>query len=241
MKAGAPEKLIINGKRIDGRKLEEMREMEAKVGTFKKADGSAMFRFGNTKAVAAVYGPRNLHPKFLQKPKQGVLRCRYNMAPFSTEDRIRPGTSRRSKEISKILTEALSQVVYLEEFPRAGIDVFVEILQADASTRCSALNAASLALADAGIPMKDLVSSCAAGKVDGHIVLDVGGLEDNFGEVDMPIAIVPSKEKIVLLQIDGIITKQEFLKALSLSKKGCLEVYEKQKQALRNKYKDSGE
>ncbi|NOZ82039.1 MAG: exosome complex exonuclease Rrp41 [Candidatus Micrarchaeota archaeon] len=236
MKAGAPEKLIIDGKRLDGRGIEEMREIEARIGVLKRADGSAFFRFGNTRALAAVYGPRQLHPKYLQDPKKALIRCKYNMAPFSSYERIRPGVSRRSIEISKILTEALSQVVFVEEFPRAAIDVFVEIIQADASTRCAALNAAALALADAGIPMKDLVSSCAAGKVDGEIILDVAGLEDNYGEVDMPVAMTPRDENIVLLQIDGILTKEEFEKALDLARKGCKKVYEAQKAALKEKY-----
>lgn len=231
-----PEKLIVDGKRLDGRALDELRTMEAKVGIFKRADGSAMFRFGDTVAIAAVYGPRNLHPKFKQDPQKAILRCRYNMVPFSTPERSRPGPSRRSVEISKILTEALSQVIFFEEFPRTAIDVFVEILQADASTRCAALNAASLALADAGIPMQDLIASCSVGKIGGQIVLDLAGLEDNFGEVDIPIAIVPKGKRIVLLQVDGILNKQEFLKALDMAKIGLEKVYEKQKDALRSKY-----
>lgn len=238
MKAGAPERLIVDGKRLDGRALDEMREIEARIGIFKRADGSAMFRFGNTHAVAAVYGPRELHPKFIRDPKKALIRCRYNMAPFSSYERIRPGVSRRSVEISKILKEALSQVVVLEEFPKATIDVFVEILQADASTRCAALNAAVLALADAGIPMTDLISSCAVGKVDGEIVLDVAGVEDNYGEVDMPIAVTPRDGRVVLLQIDGILTVEEFRKALQLAKKGCQKVYEVQKSALLEKYSE---
>ncbi len=235
-----PEKLIVNGKRLDGRALDELRPMEAKVGIFKRADGSAMFRFGNTVAVAAVYGPRALHPKFMQDPQRAILRCRYNMAPFSTEERIRPGTSRRSVEISKIMTDALSQVIFFEEFPKTAIDVFVEILQADSSTRCAALNAASLALADAGIPMQDLIASCSVGKIDGQIVLDVGGIEDNFGDVDIPLAIVPKGRRIVLLQVDGILSRQEFLQALVLANVGLEKVYAKQKEALKGKYVEAG-
>ncbi|RLJ00938.1 MAG: exosome complex exonuclease Rrp41, partial [Candidatus Aenigmatarchaeota archaeon] len=62
MKKGAPEKLIVKGKRIDGRKLDEMRKIEAKAGILKNAEGSGYFRFGNTVAIAAVHGPREIHP-----------------------------------------------------------------------------------------------------------------------------------------------------------------------------------
>ena len=203
------EQLIKNGKRPDGRKLDEMRDMEARAGIIDRADGSGYFRLGKTIAVAAVYGPREMHPKHLMDPLKAYVKCRYNMAPFSTEERIRPGPSRRSKEISKVIKEALSSVIIKEEFPKTGIEIYIEILQANASTRCVGLNAASIALADAGIPMKDLMSSCAAGKVEGKVLLDVAGIEDCEGEVDLPIAYVPRKDRIYLLQMDGMIKKDE--------------------------------
>ena len=82
-------------KRFDGRGLEDTRPVDAKVGVIKRAIGSAWFKIGKTEAYAAVYGPRELHPKFLQDPKKGLLRCYYNMLPFSgSGDRIRPGPSR---------------------------------------------------------------------------------------------------------------------------------------------------
>lgn len=236
MKKGKPEKLIVDGKRIDGRTPEQIREMEAKIGVISRADGSAMFRFGNTVAIAAVYGPRPMFPKHLQDPEKAVIQFRYNMAPFSTEERVRPGTSRRAVEISKVIKEALTEAVWIEEFPRTVIDVYVEMLQSDGSTRCAAINAASLALADAGVPLKDLVCACSVGKIDGEIVLDINGKEDNYGEVDMPVAIIPREEKIVLLQMDGELTLEEFEKCIELAKKGCKMVYELQKEVIRNKY-----
>ena len=236
-KIGQPEKMIINGKRIDGRSFEEFRPINVEVSVLKRAEGSAIFKFGDTYALAAVYGPRTMHPKHMQDPQKAILRCRYSMAPFSTNERVRPGVSRRSVEISKVLNEALSNVVFFEDYPKTGIDVFIEILQADASTRCAGLNAASLALAEAGVPVKDLISSCSVGKVDGKIVLDVGGNEDQFGEVDMSTATIGSEDKFVLLQMDGIATKEEFYQLIELARKGCTEVYERQKNALKEKYK----
>jgi len=95
-------------KRVDGRKFDEARKIEAKVGVVKRADGSAYFKFGNTWAYAAVYGPRELYPRFMQDPSKGILRCHYNMMPFSSKgDRVRPGGSRRSKEISMVTTKSL--------------------------------------------------------------------------------------------------------------------------------------
>ena len=61
-------------KRYDGRKEDETREIKVKVGVIPRADGSAEFSFGDTKAIAAVYGPRKLHPKHLENPEKGILR-----------------------------------------------------------------------------------------------------------------------------------------------------------------------
>jgi len=152
-------------KRPDGRKFDEVREMEAKVGIIKRAAGSAMFRTGKTVAIAAVYGPRELFPAFLQDPKKGKLKCVYDLLSFSVTERKRPGPSRRSTEVSMVTENALKPVLDLTKFAYTGIDVYIYITQADAGTRVAGINAASLALADAGIPMKDLVSSIAVGKV----------------------------------------------------------------------------
>lgn len=235
-KVGAPEKLIVNNKRLDGRSFDQLRPIEAKVKILKRALGSGSFKFGRTYAISAVYGPKPFFPRGLQDPQKAVLRCKYNMAPFSTTERIRPGTSRRSVEISKVINEALSQVIFLEDFPKTGIDVFMEILEAEASTRCAGLNAASMALADAGVPMKDLVSSCSVGKIDGKLVVDIARLEDNYGDVDMAVATVGGKDKFVLLQMDGIITREEFEKLLKMSIDTCAKIYEEQKKAILKEY-----
>ncbi len=225
--------LIKDGKRLDGRRFDEIRDISMKVGVLKKASGSAYIEWGKNKVLAGVYGPRELHPKFLQNPTRALLRCTYNLAPFSVDDRKKPGPDRRSVEISKVTAEALESVVMVERYPNTVIDVFMEVLQADAGTRCVGLTAASLALADAGIPMKDLVSACAAGKVDGEIVVDLMKEEDNYGECDLPLAVIPRKNEVVLLQMDGKLTREEFDKTYRLALNGAMKVYEMQKETLK--------
>ena len=77
--------------RPDGRKEDELREIKAKVGIIPNADGSAMFAFGDTIAIAAVYGPKKMHPQHKQDPERGTLRCNYSMISFSVTERIKPG------------------------------------------------------------------------------------------------------------------------------------------------------
>ncbi len=226
-------------KRFDGRRLDESRKMTAKVGVVKQADGSAMFQIGDTIAYAAVYGPRDLHPKFLQNPQKGVLRCRYNMLPFSgAGDRVRPGGNRRSKELSMVIEKAIIPVLNLEEFPNAVVDVFIELPQTDAGTRCAGICAASMALADAGFAMKDLISSVSVGKVGGTLLVDLTYKEESYeGEVaDIPMAIANRSGAVTLLQMDGRVSREELKKAVEMGRKACREVYEIQKKALKSKF-----
>ncbi|MCL2863222.1 MAG: exosome complex exonuclease Rrp41 [Methanimicrococcus sp.] len=224
-----------NGLRTDQRKPDEIRPMKIKIGVLSRANGSCYLEWGANKVIAAVYGPREAHPRRMQLAGKAVIRYRYNMQSFSVEDRARPGPSRRSSEISKVSREAFEPVIFSDAYPKAAIDIFVEVLQADAGTRTAAINAASLALVDAGIPMRGLISACAAGKVGGKIVLDLNKPEDNYGEADLPIAMTEDG-KITLIQMDGHLTPSEFEEAMELVQKGCRRVLEIQKAALMEKY-----
>lgn len=228
-------------KRLDGRGPEETRPIEAKAGVIPRADGSAYFKIGKTWAYAAVYGPRNMYPKFLADPSQGVLRVKYNMMPFSSGgDRVRPGTNRRSKEISMVTEKAILPVIDLKQFPNAVVDVFIELPMTDAGTRCAGIVAASMALADAGIVMSDLVSAVAMGRVDDKLVVDLNYDEEAYdceaGVADIPCAIIPSTGEVTLLQMDGHLKPEELKTALEMGKKACEEINMIQKQALKDKY-----
>lgn len=228
-------------KRPDGRKIEELRPIKAEVGIVPNADGSALFAFGDTIAIAAVYGPKEMHPQHQQNPQKGVLRCNYNMLSFSVTERIRPGPSRRSSEISKITEWALKPVVMIDDFPGTVVDVHIHIIQANASTRCAGINAASLALAHAGIPMKDLISSVSIGKLDKQLVVDVNKDEEDWAEgegaTDIPMAFYEQGEKLTLLQLDGKITTKQLKEAVELGRKASKEIYKIQKEALKNSMK----
>lgn len=225
-----------NGLRVDGRRPDELRPIKIEAGVLKRADGSAYVEWGLNKILAAVYGPRECHPRHLQNPARALVQCNYNMAAFSVDDRKRPGPDRRSQEISKIISDALTHVVFTEYFPRTSIDVYIEVLQANAGTRCAGLTAASVALADAGVPMKDMVASCAAGKAANTMILDLGKEEDNFGQADIPVGYVPRTDEIVLLQMDGDLTMDEFTTGLTMATNACKKIAELQKDALKRRY-----
>ncbi len=231
---------MVYKKRLDGRGWEDTRPIEAKAGVIKNADGSAYFKIGKTTAYAAVYGPRELYPRFLQNPKTGILRCFYNMMPFSgMGDRVRPGANRRSKEISMVMEKALGLVVDLHDYPNSTVDVFVELSQTDAGSRCAAICAAAIALADAGIDMKDMVSAVAVGKIDDKIVADLDYHEEAYEEgpvADIPVAMLYNTKEITLLQMDGEVSKEELLNALELAKRVTEKIAQIQIKALKERY-----
>ncbi len=242
-KAGGDSRSLINeqGLRVDGRKIDEIRPVKIEVGILKNADGSAYIEFGKNKIMAAVYGPKEVHPKHNALPDRSLLRCRYHMVPFSTEERKNPAPSRREIEISKVIRDALQPALMLEDYPRTAIDVFVEVLQSDGGSRCAGISAASVALADAGINMRDLVAACAAGKVAGHVVLDIDDTEDKEGQADLPIAIMPSSNEVTLLQLDGQLNDEEFNQAFNYAIQGCRHVYQLQREALIGRYSGRAE
>jgi exosome complex component RRP41 len=225
-----------NGIRLDGRKWDELRPIKIEVGTLHNADGSAYIDFGKNKIAAAVYGPKEMHPKHALLPDRAVLKCRYHMAPFSVDERKNPAPSRREIEISKVIRESLEPALILEDYPRTAIQIYVEVLQSDGGSRVAGITAASLALADAGINMRDMVVGCAVGKIEGKIVLDLNDAEDKEGSGDMPFAFMPNLNLVTLLQLDGLFTQEEFGQALELAQHGARRVYEMQREALIKRY-----
>jgi exosome complex component RRP41 len=240
---------MVYAQRLDGRVDHELRPMEAKIKVVPNADGSASFKIGRTWAIAAVYGPREVYPRFLANPKKGLLRCHYSMMPFSgSGERIRPGSSRRAQEIAMVMTKSLAPVVDLSQYPNSVVDIYVELPQTDAGTRCAAISAAAMALADAGIPMKGMVSAVAVGMADDKIIADLTYKEEHIHEFnedsknaavsDIPIAMVYNTKELTLLQMDGEISKDNLIKALELGKKAIDQVYKVQVDALKEAYKN---
>lgn len=224
-------------KRVDGRKMDELRPLSIKVGILPNANGSAYLEWGQNKVYAAVFGPREALPKHSQNPYKSVIKVNYRMATFSVPERKQPRPNRRDYEISKVLGEALDRAIFTEQFPNTEISVIVEVVDSNAGSRVACLTAASCALADAGIPMRDLVAATGVGKAFGELIVDLNKEEEDASDaVDIPIAILPNSEEIVLLQMDGLLTKEELDKIMPMAMKACKQVYEVQKKALAERY-----
>ncbi len=224
------------GLRTDGRRYDELRPIKLSVGYLSRADGSAYIEHGRNKIVVAVYGPRELHPRHLAQSDRALLRVTYRMATFSVSERKRPAPSRREYEISMVIRQALEPMLFLKNYPRTVIDVFIQVLEADGGSRCASTTAASLALADAGIPMRSLVAGVSAGKADNKIVLDLSDIEDKEGSADVPVVMAYDRGEYMLLQMDGKLTAKELAEALGLAEEGIKKIHEMQKAVLMEQY-----
>jgi exosome complex component RRP41 len=240
--------LIVNGKRLDGRAFGDLRNIKIEAEPLKNAAGSAYIEWGNNKILAAVYGPKEALPKHVSDPERAIIKCRYQMAPFSSlEEHGRTGPNRRAIEISKVIKETFENVLMLERFPGSEIDIFIEVLQSDGGTRAAGITVAAVALATSGIPMTDIPYAVSAGKIGDKIVLDMNKIEDNYSDSDVPIAMSPRQDKLLLLQMDGTMSKEEINQAIEMVKKAGEKISKIQKDALRltyeritEKYKGNG-
>lgn len=235
-----PDKIFNDdGTRLDGRSLTDLRELRMEIGVLKNADGSAMVCHGKNRIIAGAFGPREVHPRHLAKSDTGILQVQYRMSTFSVGERKTPVPGRREKEISMVVRQALEPVLFLEQYPNTTIDLFIQVMSADGGTRCASVTAASLALADMGIPMKDLVTGVAVGKIGDKLILDLSDKEDKWeegGATDMPVAVMVNEKKVTLLQLDGQISVEQYEDMLNMAMNGAGKIHEMQKEALRAKY-----
>jgi len=230
-------KLMVDGKRTDGRTAEELRDIRIESGILKEANGSAYIEWGGNKIIAGVYGPRQCIPRHGASPYKARIKCRYMMSPFSSlEEHGRSGPSRRSTELSKVIREVFEELIIAEKFPNTQIDIYIDVLQANGGTRTASITVAAAALANAGIPMKDLVAAVAIGKADDNLVTDLNKDEDNLGQSDMPLAISHRDKKLLLVQMDGLLTKDEVKKMVEMAENSCEKVHEIQVNALKKVY-----
>lgn len=229
-------------KRLDGRKNDELRPMKIELGVVKSADGSCYLEWGNNTVIATVHGPRPIFPKHLANSEKAVIDYRYRMAPFSVGERKSPVPGKRDKEISLVSGFSLESAIQVEKFPNTVIDIDTVILSSNAGTRVAAITAASLACADAGLPMNGLVSAVASGRANGDLILDLTKEEEDAEDaVDTAIAVLMPQKEIVLLQMDGFVKKEDWKKMISMGLKGVEKVYDFQKNALLKKYPVDGD
>ncbi len=229
-------KIISTGKRIDGRDLDEIRPITCEVGVLPRAHGSAVFTRGETQAlVATTLGSREDAQIIDDVSEEGYERfmLHYNFLPFSTGEVKRMGPpGRREIGHGNLAKRAVEPMIPSEdEFPYA-IRVVSDILESNGSSSMATVCGATLALMDAGVPIKKPVSGVAMGLIsydDSYLVLtDILGDEDHYGDMDFKVA--GTRDGVTALQMDIKITgvTAEMLKdALAQAKKARLFILDK--------------
>jgi exosome complex component RRP41 len=228
--------------RLDGRKKDELRPINIKLGVVKSAAGSCYLEWGKNTVVATVHGPRPMFPKHLSDSTKAVIDYRYRMAPFSVSDRKSPVPGKRDKEISLVSGFALESAIMTEKFPNTVIDINALILSSNAGTRVAALTAASLACVDAGLPMRGILTAVSSGRANGDFLLDLTKDEEDAKDaVDTAIAVLMPQKEITLLQMDGFVNKEDWKKIITMGFVGAERVFEIQKKALLDRYPLNGD
>jgi len=221
------ELLSDQGYRMDGRKPNELRRIRFKKGVFRQADGSAYLEQGNTKVLAAVYGPHEIRgSKSKALHDRMLINCQYSMATFSTMDRKRrPRGDRKSQEMTSHLKQTFDAAVLTELYPKTQLDIFVEVLQSDGGNYCASVNAASLALMDAGIPMKDYVIACAGSFIGETPVVDINHLEESSGSAEVIVATLPRCDQIVFLEQNSRLHQDHLSPVMDHVMQGCRDIF----------------
>ncbi len=190
--------------RPDGRKLDEIRPLSAEVGVLPRVHGSAIFQRGQTQALTvATLGAPSLGQSLETAEGETIRRYmhHYNFPPFSTGETGRVGAPKRREIGHGALAErALTPVIPAEtEFPYA-IRVVSEIMSSNGSTSMASVCGSTLALMDAGVPIKSPVAGISIGKVDDILLTDIIGLEDHYTDMDFKVA--GTKVGVTAIQLD---------------------------------------
>eukprot|EP00118_Oscarella_pearsei_P017336 m.171268 g.171268 ORF g.171268 m.171268 type:complete len:244 (+) comp39053_c0_seq11:69-800(+) len=219
------EYLSPEGLRLDGRRPHEIRKITCEMGTVKQADGSALVQQGNTKALATVYGPHEVTFRSKAMHDRAIINAQYSMATFATSERRSRIRDRRSLEISRMIKEVFEHAVMCELAPRSQIDIYVQVLQSDGGNLCASINAATLALIDAGVPMRDFVCACSASCIDETPIVDINYLEEGARGADFSLAVFPRSEKILLCHMSSRTHMDHFEGIMGLAMQGCQDFF----------------
>ncbi|KAI8622479.1 ribosomal protein S5 domain 2-type protein [Chytriomyces sp. MP71] len=221
------------GFRCDGRRPNELRRIQTEIGGQvgslggSGADGSAYVEQGNTRCLCLVFGPKEPSGRGSVLHDRATLNVEFSVASFSSGERKQKHRrDKRLLEIASIIKSTFEAVVMTTAYPRSEIAIQIHILQFDGGSLHTAVNATTLALMNAGIPMKDYVVACSAGFGNGSPILDVNYTEEGLDVPVVTLGITPRSGKIVLLNLESRLHMDEFERVMLLAKDGCTQMYE---------------
>ena len=216
------------GYRIDGRKPHELRRIRCNLSVFMQADGSAYIEQGNTKVLAAIYGPHEPSPnkKNVVPQDKCYINCEYSQATFSTAERKNVSRGdRKGQDMSAHIKQTFQAAILTSLYPKSQIDIYLQVLHADGSHYSACVNAATLALIDAGIAMKDFVCSCSSSLFKGTALIDINHLEESADCAEFFAAYLPKLDQIVYSEMNGRLHADELSKVIDAVVTGCKDIF----------------
>ena len=233
-------KILKNKIRIDGRKLDEVRQIQCEVGILPRVHGSSLFTRGETQAIVATTlatADDEQRTESLEGMQRSRFMLHYNFPPFSVGEVGRIGTGRREIGHGKLAWRALNAALpKADEFPYT-IRVVSEITESNGSSSMATVCGTSMSLMHAGVPIKKPISGIAMGLIkegdDFSVLSDILGDEDHLGDMDFKVA--GTDEGITSLQMDIKITGITFEimeKALSQAKQGRIDILKEMNKAI---------
>ena len=235
--------MLTHNVRLDGRKFDEVRPIWIETGVLPRTHGSAVFTRGETQAlVTCTLGTADDAQKIetFEGETWKSFMLHYNFPPFSVGEVGRmSGPGRREVGHGALAERALTPMIPTEEQFPYTMRIVSDILESNGSSSMASVCGGSLAMMDAGVPLKDAVAGIAMGlvmdeKTGKYAVLsDIAGAEDHYGDMDFKVA--GTSTGITALQMDikvGGITTEVMTKALDQARRGRLHILEKMREAL---------
>ena len=235
------ETILDRGKRLDGRAFDQVRPIESEVGLLPRTHGSALFTRGETQALVTSTLGTSEDAQIIEEyegESEHTFLLHYNFPPFSVgETKFMRGPSRRDIGHGNLARRALSPVLPNDDAFPYTVRVVSDILESNGSSSMATVCGGTLALMDAGVPIKAPVAGVAMGLVsDGSrfaILTDIAGQEDHYGDMDFKVA--GSREGITALQMDIKIKglpRHILEQALEQARLGRLHILERMSAAL---------
>ncbi|KAI9784201.1 MAG: Exosome non-catalytic core component [Peltula sp. TS41687] len=219
--------------RLDGRRWNELRRLHGQVSTQAAADGSSYLEMGNTKVICTVAGPAEGR-RTGGGGGEAEVRVEIGIAGFSGTDRKKRGRGdKRISEMQSTIANACSSNLFTHLYPHSTISITLHVLSQDGSVLAACLNAATLALIDAGIPMSDYIVACTAGSTSSYAsndenadpLLDLNGLE----EQELPfltVGTLGAGERISVLVMESRMQLNRLEPLMAVAVDGCKQVRE---------------
>jgi len=205
--------------RADGRRPNELRSLSLLLSPHAQADGSATVIHGLTSVMVTVHGPHEARSRAGSLHDRGAINVQVDIPGWSgvtTSAQRRSRNDKRTLEFAANIKATFEPVVQLNLYPRSHIDISVQVLQSDGSLLQAAINATTLALIDAGVPMNDYVCAVTCALHDNTPLLDINSLEES----DLPnvtVGILPRSSKVTLATLETQLSVDRFPEILRLT------------------------